>query len=167
MQTSRSLRGPVTVVAVLLCLLAALLAGQQAASASPGQVVKVDVTGAVFTCAGGTTYTVTSGTAIAVFHESTDATGGMHVTGTIAPTGVKLASSADNLTYRLAGASWFGGNFGSGGGTATDTEHFQIIGPSGGVVASVSIVSHFTVTAQGVVTVEFEKNTGACTPPED
>jgi len=131
------------------------------------QVVKVDVTGAVFTCAGGTTYTVTSGTAIAVFHESTDATGGMHVTGTIAPTGVKLASSADNLTYRLAGASWFGGNFGSGGGTATDTEHFQIIGPSGGVVASVSIVSHFTVTAQGVVTVEFEKNTGACTPPED
>jgi len=38
MQTSRSLRGPVTVVAVLLCLLAALLAGQQAASASPGQV---------------------------------------------------------------------------------------------------------------------------------
>ena len=36
MQTLRSLRGPVTVVAVLLCLLAALLAGQQVASASPG-----------------------------------------------------------------------------------------------------------------------------------
>ena len=167
MQTSRSLRGPVTVVAVLLCLLAALLAGQQAASASPGQVVAVDVTGAVFACAGGVSYTVTSGTAVSVFHESTDAAGGNHVTGTIAPTGVKLASSADTLTYRLAGASWFGGNFGSGGGTATDTEHFQIIGPSGGVVASVSIVSHFTVNAQGVVTVEFEKNTGACTPPED
>ena len=172
MQTSRSLRGPVTVVAVLLCLLAVLLAGQQAASASPGQVVKVDVTGAVFACAGGTTYTVTSGTAVFLFHESTDATGGSHVTGTVAPTGVKLASSADNLTYRLAGASWFGGNFGSGGGlTTTSTVATTIHNAANAgvttVVASVSIVSHFTVNAQGVVTVEFEKHTGACTPPED
>ncbi len=138
-----------------------------AASASPGQVIhNVDVTGAVFSC-GATTYTVVSGTATSLFHESTDASGGVHVTGTIAPKNVTLESSADG-TYRLAGASWFGGNFSaSGSADFTDTEHFVILGPSGGVVANVQIVAHFTQNADGTVTVEFEKDTGTCVPPEE
>jgi len=147
--------------------LGALLVGAQAASASPGQVTKMDVTGAVFTCTDGSTYTVTSGTAVSVFHESTDPAGGDHVTGTIAPTRVTLSHSTDDLTYRLAGASWFGGNIRGAGGSFTDTEHFVIMGPSGGPVANVSITAHFTANAQGVVTVEFEKDSGTCTPPED
>jgi hypothetical protein len=107
------------------------------------------------------------GTATFLLHESTDASGGTHVTGTIAPKNVTLESSADG-TYRLAGASWFGGNFSaSGSADFTDTEHFVILGSSGGVVANVQIVAHFTQNANGTVTVEFEKNTGTCVPPED
>jgi hypothetical protein len=149
----------------LMLALGALVAPP--ASASPGQVTKVDVTGAVFTCADGSTYTVTSGIAVSVFHQSADPAGGFHITGTIAPTHVTLTHSTDDLVYRLAGASWFGGNFRGDGGTATDTEHFVIMGQSGGPVANVSITAHFTANAQGVVTVEFEKDSGTCTPPED
>ena len=136
-------------------------------AASPGQVIKVDVTGAVFTCADGSTYTVTSGTAVSVFHENIDPTGGDHVTGTISPTRVTLVHSTDALTYRLAGAAWFGGTFRDGSGTTTDTEHCVILGPSGGPVANVSITAHFTLNPQGVITVEFEKNSGTCSSPDD
>src|SRR5437660_5981700 len=102
-------------LACLLGLLGVLGLTAQSASASPGQVVKVPVAGAVFTCNDGTTFTATSGDAVAVFHESTDPQGGVHVTGTIAPSNVTLSRSSDNLTYRLAGASWFGGNITAGG----------------------------------------------------
>jgi hypothetical protein len=166
MSLRRLLHRPAALIALMLAL-GAVLVGAQAGSASPGQVTKMDVTGAVFTCADGSTYTVTSGTAVSVFHESTDPAGGDHVTGTIAPTHVTLSHSTDDLTYRLAGASWFGGNFRGEGGSFTDTEHFVIMGPSGGPVANVSITAHFTANAQGVVTVEFEKDSGTCTPPED
>jgi hypothetical protein len=156
---------------ILLAILVASLAGLgfvSSASASPGQVsLNVDVTGAEFACTDGTTYTVVSGTAMFLLHESDDATGGTHVTGTVAPTRVSLVSSSDSGTYRLAGASWFGGNFGAGGQSDfTDTEHFVILG-AGGVVANVQIVAHFTQLPDGTVTASFEKNTGTCTPPED
>src|SRR5262245_3852087 len=166
MSLRRSLQRAGAPIALLLAL-GVLVVAPVTAAASPGQVSKVDVTGAVFTCTDGSTYTVTSGTAVSVFHESTDPAGGDHVTGTITPTRVTLAHSTDQLTYRLAGASWFGGTFRGDTGTVTDTEHFVILGPSGGPVANVSITAHFTLTAQGVVTVDFEKNSGTCTPPED
>ena len=151
----------------LLLALAALLVAPSTASAAPGQVVKEDVTGAVFDC-GDVTYTVTGGTATFLFHLSSDAAGGEHVTGTIAPTGVTLTSSADNLTYRLAGAGWFGGNL-TAGGTSNfiDTEYFNILSPSGGVVARVAVTSVFVMNAQGVVTVDVVKDKGACTLPEE
>ena len=158
----------VALAAGLLGLLGILSLTAQSASASPGQVVKVPVTGAVFTCNDGTTFTVTSGDAVAVFHESTDPQGGVHVTGTIAPSNVKLSRSSDNLTYRLAGASWFGGNTTAGGTQVfSDTEHFRLLAPSGGAVGTVTIVSHATVLPDGTVVIEFERNTGTCTPPED
>ena len=155
-------------LACLLGLLGVLGLTAQSASASPGQVVKVPVAGAVFTCNDGTTFTATSGDAVAVFHESTDPQGGVHVTGTIAPSNVTLSRSSDNLTYRLAGASWFGGNITAGGTQVfSDTEHFRLLAPSGGAAGTVSIVSHATVLPDGTVVIEFERNTGTCTPPED
>ena len=57
---------------LLAAFVAAILGGAQAASAAPGQVVHQDVTGAVFTCNDGSTYTVLSGEAMSLFHESTD-----------------------------------------------------------------------------------------------
>jgi hypothetical protein len=149
----------------LMLAFGAVLVGAQAGSASPGQVIKVDVTGTVLTCAeDGSTYTITSGTAVFVFHESIDPTGGDHVTGTTAPMHVTLSHSTDDLTYRLVGASWFGGNLRGAGGTFTDLEHFVIMGPSGGPAANISIIAHFTANAQGVVTVDFVKDSGTCTP---
>src|SRR6266851_4785462 len=85
------------------------------ASASPGQVVTMPVAGAQFTCTDGTTFTAVSGDAVFLFHESTDAQGGDHVTGTVAPSNVTLTHSSDTLLYRLGGASWFGGNLQAGG----------------------------------------------------
>lgn len=138
------------------------------ASASPGQVVKMPVAGAQFTCTDGTTFTAVSGDAVFLFHESTDAQGGDHVTGTVAPLNVTLTHSSDTLLYHLGGASWFGGNTTAGGAQDfTDTEHFQILGPSGGPVASASIVAHATVNANGTLTIAFERDTGTCEPPED
>jgi len=138
------------------------------ASASPDQVVKLPVAGAQFTCTDGTTFTAVSGDAVFLFHESTDAQGGDHVTGTVAPSNVTLTHSSDTLLYRLGGASWFGGNLTAGGAQDfTDTEHFQILGPSGGPVGSISIVAHATVNANGTLTISFERDTGTCQPPQD
>jgi hypothetical protein len=144
----------------------ALVLAAAPALAAPGGVVKMDVTGATFECAGGVDYTVTSGNAIFMFQESSDANGGTHVTGTIAPSNVLLSSSTGG-TYRLAGAGWFGfeSNGVNGSYTTTDTEHFQIVGP-GGVVARVSETFHITVASDGSVTAYVDKNSGTCSTPE-
>jgi hypothetical protein len=152
----------------LACGLMVLLGVAAPASASPGQVVKLPVAGAVFACTDGTTFTAVSGDAVFLFHESTDPQGGDHVTGTVAPSNVTLAHSSDNLVYHLGGASWFGGNTTAGGAqNFTDTEHFQILGPSGGAAGSVSIVAHATVNADGTLTILFERDTSTCQPPQD
>jgi hypothetical protein len=154
-------------IAGLASGLMALLGVALPASASAGQVVKMSVAGAGFTCTDGTTFTAVSGDAVFLLHESTDAQGGDHVTGTVAPSNVTLTHSSDNLLYHLGGASWFGGNTTAGGAqNFTDTEHFQILGPSGGPVGSVSIVAHATVNANGTVTISFERDTGTCQAPE-
>jgi hypothetical protein len=160
-------RRPGILLAAIATFLAAFLGGAQAASAVPGQVVHQDVTGAVFTCNDGSTYTVLSGEAMFLSHESSDQAGGFHITGTIAPTHVTLDFSGDNAVYRLAGAGWFGGN-GTVGGTFqfTDTEYFTILGPSGGVVDTVRATSHITVLADGTVVAEFTFDNGTCHTPE-
>ena len=143
------------------------LAGSLPASASPGQAVRTDVTGAVFACVDGSYYTATSGDAMFVNHESTDKNGGFHITGTIAPRQVTLSFSGDSNTYYLSGAAWFGGNFGATGGEMTDTEYFQIRSASGGTVDNVSVLMHFTVNANGDVTVSIDKDSGTCHSPTD
>jgi hypothetical protein len=58
--------------------------------------------------------------------------------------GITLTDGDTNTTDRLAGASWFGGNLNyvKGMYEFADTEFFNILGPSGGVVARVAGVEH-------------------------
>lgn len=72
------------VLVALLLALAALLVVPSTASAAPGQVVKEDATGAVFD-GGDVTYTVTGGTVTFLFHLSSGAAGGEHVTVRLRP----------------------------------------------------------------------------------
>src|SRR5437870_13666306 len=127
---------------VAVALIVALPAGA-AGNAGTTQVTTFDPTGAVFTCPG-TDYTVLGGTIRSIFHDSFAANGSEHVTGTISPIGVTLTDGTTDTVYRLAGASWFGGNFNpaSGKGEFGDTEFFNILGPSGGEVAEVAGVEH-------------------------
>jgi hypothetical protein len=163
----KRLRRPGILLGALAAFVAVVLGGAQAASAAPGQVVHQDVAGAVFTCNDGSTYTVLSGEAMFLSHESVDPAGGYHITGTIAPTHVTLDYSGDNAVYHLAGAGWFGGNVtAGGGGQFTDTEYFSILGSSGGVVDTVRATSHITVLADGTVVAEFTFDNGTCHTPE-
>jgi len=151
----------VAVAAIAVALVVALPAG--AGNAGSTQVTTFDPTGATFPCTNGTTYTVTSGTVRSIFHFSTDASGGGHVTGTISPTGVTLSDGTTDTVYRLAGASWFGGNFDSDGDfVSTDTSFFNILGPSGGAVAKVAAVEHSSSSGAN-----WSLDFGQCSAPND
>jgi hypothetical protein len=150
----------------LAAIAAALVsAGPASAAGSAGstQVSTFDPTGAVFTCPG-TNYTVTGGIVRSVFHDSVAPNGSEHVTGTTSPIRVTLTDGTTDTVYRLSGASWFGGNFNSanGQGEFGDTEFFNILGPSGGVVARVAGVEH-----SGTGGANFTFTFGACEPPQD
>jgi len=152
-------------LATLAALVAALaVAGPASAAGNAGstQVTTFDPTGAVFTCPG-TDYTVLGGVVRSVFHDSIAPNGSEHVTGTISPVGVTLSDGTTSTVYRLAGASWFGGNFNSanGKGEFADTEFFNIIGP-GGVVARVAGIEHM-----GTGGSNFTFTFGACQAPQD
>ena len=156
--------------AVLLAALAAVavalvvaLPANAAGNAGTTQVTTFDPTGAVFTCPT-TNFTVLGGIVRSVFHDSIAANGSEHVTGTIAPTGVTLTDGTTSTVYRLAGASWFGGNFSEVNGKYefTDTEFFNIIAPGGGVVAKVAGVVHM-----GTGGSNFSFNFGECQSPQN
>jgi hypothetical protein len=156
----------VAVLAALAAVAVAMVVALPASAvgnAGSTQVETFDPTGAVFTCPG-TDYTVLGGTVVSVFHDSFAANGSEHVTGTIAPTGVTLTDGTTSIVYRLAGASWFGGNFNvvNGKYVFTDTEFFNILGPSGGVVARVAGVEHMSSGGSN-----FSFTFGQCEPPED
>ena len=156
----------VAILAALAAAAAALvvaLPASAAGNAGTTQVTTFDPTGAVFTCPG-TDYTVLGGTVRSVFHDSFAANGSEHVTGTIAPIGVTLTDGTTSTVYRLAGASWFGGNFNNVNGKFefSDTEFFNILAPNGGVVAKVAGVEHM-----GSGGSNFSFTFGACQPPQD
>ena len=152
-----------TLVALVSVALVVALPASAAGNAGTTQVTTFDPTGAVFTCPG-TNYTVLGGTVRSVFHDSFAADGSEHVTGTISPLGVTLTDGTTNTVYRSAGASWFGGNFSvvSGKYEFGDTEFFNILGPSGGVVARVAGVEHM-----GSGGSNFSFTFGQCEPPQD
>src|SRR5919198_3492363 len=130
---TKAIAALVALAAVAAALVIALPASA-AGNAGTTEVTTFDPTGAVFTCPG-TDYTVLGGTVRSVFHDSIAANGSEHVTGTISPIGVTLTDGTTSSVYRLAGASWFGGNFSvvNDKGEFGDTEFFNILGPSGGV----------------------------------
>lgn len=148
--------------AVAVALVVALPASA-AGNAGTTQVTTFDPTGAVFTCPG-TNYTVLGGIVRSVFHDSIAANGSEHVTGTISPIGVTLSDGTTSTIYRLSGASWFGGNFSvvNGKFEFSDTEFFNILGPSGGVVAKVAGVEHM-----GSGGSNFSFTFGQCEAPQD
>jgi hypothetical protein len=148
--------------AVAVALIVALPANA-AGNAGTTQVTTFDPTGAVFTCPG-TDYTVLGGTIRSVFHDSIAANGSEHVTGTISPVGVTLTDGTTSAIYRLSGASWFGGNFSvvNGKYEFTDTEFFNILAPSGGVLAKVAGVEHM-----GSGGSNFSFTFGQCEAPQD
>src|ERR687886_973070 len=155
-------------VAILAALAAAAavlvvaLPASAAGNAGTTQISTFDPTGAVFTCPGAD-YTVLGGTVRSVFHDSFAANGSEHVTGTISPIGVTLTDGTTDTVYRLAGASWFGGNldYVNGKFEFSDTEFFNFLGP-GGVVAKVAGVEHM-----GSGGSNFSFSFGACQPPQD
>jgi hypothetical protein len=148
--------------AVAVALVVALPAN---AAGNPGttQVTTFDPTGAVFTCPDAD-YTVLGGTVRSISHDSFAANGSEHVTGTISPTGVTLTDGTTDTIYRLAGASWFGGNFNvvNGKFEFADTEFFNILAPGGGVVAKVAGVEHM-----GSGGSNFSFMFGQCEAPQD
>jgi hypothetical protein len=151
---------PLAAVAVALVM---ALPANAAGNAGTTQVSTFDPTGAVFTCPG-TDYTVLGGIVRSVFHDSFAGNGSEHVTGTISPVGVTLSDGTTNTVYRLSGASWFGGNFNfvNGRYEFTDTEFFNILAPSGGVVAKVAGVEHM-----GSGGSDFSFIFGQCETPQD
>ena len=155
---------PVAVLSALAAVAVAVVVALPANAAGDGaQVTTFDPTGAVFTCPGAD-YTVLGGIVRSVFRDSFAANGSEHVTGTISPIGVTLSDGTTDTTYRLAGASWFGGNFNNVNGRYefSDTQFFNILGPSGGVVARVAGVEHM-----GSGGSNFSFTFGPCEPPQD
>jgi hypothetical protein len=151
------------VLVALAAIAVAMVVAMPAGAAGTTVVSSFDPTGAVFSCSNGTSYTVLGGTVTSVFHDSFDAAGGEHVTGTISPKGVTLTDGTSNTVYRLAGASWFGGSFTAAGMfVSTDTAFFNILGPSGGPVARVAAVEHFSSGGTN-----FSMTFGQCQTPQD
>jgi hypothetical protein len=65
-------------------------------------------------------------------HQSTDAQGGLHITGTAATSGVTAVHSSDSGNYKIVGASWFGFNLNpDGSSVGTDTAELEILGAAG------------------------------------
>ncbi len=154
-------RGILAAVGSALGAAAVIAAVAIPAGASTGQVQRIPIAGAVFACNDGTTYTVTGGTAVFVAHQSTDAQGGLHLTGTIAPSGATAVHSSDSGSYKIVGASWFGFNLNpDGSSVGTDTAEFEILGATG-PVATVHAVDH--IGPNGEFVIDF----GSCQEPTD
>jgi hypothetical protein len=151
------------IASIAVAMVVAMPAGA-AGNADSTQVAKFDPTGATFPCTNGTTYTVTGGTAVSIFHDGFDAVGAEHITGTTAPMGVTLSDGTTSTVYHLAGSSWFGGSFNETTGkfVTTDTAFFNIVGPSGGPVARVAAVEHFSSGGTN-----FSTTFGQCSEPQD
>ena len=127
-------------------------------------VFPAQASGGGITCVNGSTtvtYLPIAGYLHQAFHDSFDATGGEHVTGTINPVGVKLTDGTTTRVYSASGALWFGGYLRTDGSfVGTDTGFINILSPTGGVVDRVAAVDHMNFNGSG-----FTFNWGNCAPP--
>lgn len=128
----------------------ALLAAGPAAASSAGTTVhlSIDLAGSGLTLSCGTTLlTPTGGTATLVFHESTDANGVFHLTGTGTFNDATLQDTAGN-SYSITGANWFGGSAYDPDASQpiafTSTDKFVIRTATGGVFGMVNAIEHIS-----------------------
>jgi hypothetical protein len=126
------------------------LAAAPALASNAGTTVHISASlvdaGLTLTC-GTTVLTPTGGTASLVFHESTDAQGIFHVTGTGTVTQGTLQDTAGNI-YSISGANWFGGSTTDPDANEaivfTSTDKFVIRTATGGVFGMVNITEHIS-----------------------
>jgi hypothetical protein len=128
----------------------AFLAAAPALASNAGTTVHMSVplvdAGLTLTC-GTTVLTATGGTASLVFHESTDAQGIFHLTGTGTLTHATLQDAAGS-TYSVSGANWFGGSARDPDANEpiafTSTDKFVIRTATGGVFGMVNVIEHIS-----------------------
>src|SRR2546429_915526 len=128
----------------------AFLAAAPALASNAGTTVRITAplvdAGLTLTC-GTTVLTATGGTAALVYHESTDAQGIFHVTGTGTFNRATLQDAAGNR-YSVTGANWFGGSAYDPDANEpiafTSTDKFVIRTATGGVYGMVNVVEHIS-----------------------
>ena len=100
--------------------------------------------GLTVTC-GTTVLTGTGGTASLVYHQSTDAQGIFHISGTGTVTQGRLQDTAGNI-YSISGANWFGGSTTDANEAIvfTSTDKFVIRTATGGVFGKVNFIEHIS-----------------------
>jgi hypothetical protein len=128
----------------------AFLAAAPALASNAGTTVRITAplvdAGLTLTC-GTTVLTATGGTAALVYHESTDAQGIFHLTGTGTLNHATLQDAAGS-TYSVSGATWFGGSAHAPDAnepiTFTSTDKFVIRTATGGVFGMVNFIEHIS-----------------------
>ena len=128
----------------------AFLAAAPALASNAGTTVHMSVpladAGLTVTC-GTTVLTGTGGTASLVFHESTDAQGIFHLTGTGTFNRATFEDAAGN-SYSVSGANWFGGSAYDPDANEpiafTSTDKFVIRTATGGVFGMVNVTEHIS-----------------------
>src|SRR5690349_10366647 len=138
--------GPVAAAAIG----GAVLAAAPALASNAGTTVRMSVpladAGLTVTC-GTTVLTGTGGTASLVYHQSTDARGIFHVTGTGTVTQGRLQDTVGNI-YSISGANWFGGSTTDPNADVamvfTSTDKFVIRTAAGGVFGMVNFIEHIS-----------------------
>ena len=128
--------------------LAGLAAPALASNAGTTVHMSVPLAGAGLTVTCGTTVlTGTGGTASLVYHQSTDAQGIFHVTGTGTVTQGRLQDTAGNI-YSISGANWFGGSTTNPDANEaivfTSTDKLVIRTAAGGVFGMVNFIEHIS-----------------------
>jgi hypothetical protein len=136
--------------ALLATIGGAFLAAAPALASNAGTTVHMSVplADAGFSLSCGTTVlTATGGTASLVFHESTDAQGIFHVTGTGTLNHATLQDATGSI-YSVSGASWFGGSAYDPDANEpiafTSTDKFVIRTATGGVFGMVNFIEHIS-----------------------
>jgi hypothetical protein len=127
-----------------------LLAAAPAAASNAGTTVHISIellgSGLSLSC-GTTVLTPTGGTATLVLHESTDARGIFHLTGTGTLNRATLQDAAGNR-YSVTGANRFGGSAYDPDGNEpiafTSTDKFVIRTATGGVYGMVNVTEHIS-----------------------
>jgi hypothetical protein len=136
--------------ALLAMIGGAFLAAAPALASNAGTTVHITAplvdAGLTLSC-GTTVLTPTGGTASLVFHESTDAQGIFHLTGTGTVTQGRLQDTAGNI-YSISGANWFGGSTTDPDANEaivfTSTDKFVIRTATGGVFGMVNVTEHIS-----------------------